>query len=75
MADESPFHFLEIIGSLKDTPRRGWALRGVPARIESVAEHSYRVAVMCQMAAGVRSTQPPSDSPFLTTTSSMKQLE
>ncbi|WP_048148226.1 HD domain-containing protein [Palaeococcus ferrophilus] len=34
-----------IIGNLKRLPRTGWLLRGV-ASPESIADHSYRVAVM-----------------------------
>ncbi|HEX6750187.1 MAG TPA: HD domain-containing protein [Longimicrobium sp.] len=37
--------FLHLAGRLKDTPRAGWALRGISAP-ESVAEHSHRVALL-----------------------------
>ncbi|HEX8906312.1 MAG TPA: HD domain-containing protein [Longimicrobiaceae bacterium] len=37
--------FFHLAGRLKDTPRAGWALRGIPAP-ESVAEHSHRVALL-----------------------------
>jgi putative hydrolase of HD superfamily len=34
------------VGDLKRVPRTGWVLRKVPERIESVAEHSFRAAVL-----------------------------
>jgi putative hydrolase of HD superfamily len=34
-----------LAGRLKDTPRAGWGMRGIPSP-ESVAEHSYRAALM-----------------------------
>lgn len=37
--------FFHLAGRLKDTPRAGWALRGI-ASPESVAEHSHRVAML-----------------------------
>ncbi len=37
--------FFHLAGRLKDTPRAGWALRGI-ASPESVAEHSHRVALL-----------------------------
>jgi putative hydrolase of HD superfamily len=37
--------FFHRAGRLKETPRAGWALRGV-ASPESVAEHSHRVALL-----------------------------
>jgi putative hydrolase of HD superfamily len=39
--------FTQHVGKLKTTPRTGWVLRGVKNRIESVAEHSFRTAVLC----------------------------
>ena len=36
----------KYVGDLKTVPRTGWVNRKVPSRIESVAEHSYRTAVM-----------------------------
>lgn len=50
MADH--FLFLELIEHLKDIERRGWVIRGVP-HPESVADHMYRMAVMCLVMAGV----------------------
>jgi len=36
----------KYVGALKHVPRTGWVLRKVPGRIESVAEHSFRAAVL-----------------------------
>lgn len=44
-ASDALLRFLHVAGRLKDTPRAGWALRGV-ASPESVAEHSHRVALL-----------------------------
>jgi putative hydrolase of HD superfamily len=45
--DSAPalLRFFHLAGRLKDTPRAGWALRGVSAP-ESVAEHSWRMALL-----------------------------
>jgi putative hydrolase of HD superfamily len=46
--------FLHRVGRLKRTPRTGWLDRGVPAeQTESVADHSFRVAVLAWLAAQV----------------------
>jgi putative hydrolases of HD superfamily len=37
--------FLHLAGRLKQTPRAGWRLRGI-AEPESVAEHTFRVALL-----------------------------
>lgn len=37
--------FTKLIGRLKTTPRTGWVRRGVPM-VESVADHSWRVAAL-----------------------------
>ncbi|HEX2202392.1 MAG TPA: HD domain-containing protein [Longimicrobium sp.] len=37
--------FFRLAGRLKETPRAGWALRGV-ADAESVADHSFRLALL-----------------------------
>ena len=42
--------FLRALGALKDLPRVGWPLRGV-RNAESVADHSYRVAVLAMVLA------------------------
>jgi 5'-deoxynucleotidase YfbR-like HD superfamily hydrolase len=47
------YSFLELIELLKNTERRGWVIRGVP-NPESVADHMYRMAIMCQAAPGVQ---------------------
>jgi 5'-deoxynucleotidase YfbR-like HD superfamily hydrolase len=49
----SPFHFLEQLQHLKDTPRRGWLLRHVPLP-ESVSDHTFQMAFMCWMMPEVR---------------------
>ncbi|RWS31247.1 HD domain-containing protein 2-like protein [Leptotrombidium deliense] len=36
--------FLSEVGKLKETPRRGWVLRGITP-VESVAGHMYRMAI------------------------------
>jgi len=38
--------FAHLAGKLKTTPRTGWVLRHIP-HPESVADHSWRVAVLC----------------------------
>jgi putative hydrolase of HD superfamily len=44
--------FLQRIGRLKFTPRTGWLDRGVPtASTESVADHSFRMALLAWLAA------------------------
>lgn len=44
-ADAALLHFFHLAGRLKDTPRAGWALRGISAP-ESVADHSHRAALL-----------------------------
>jgi putative hydrolase of HD superfamily len=39
-------------GTMKQVPRMGWAMRGVP-RVESVAEHSFGVALVALTLAGM----------------------
>jgi putative hydrolase of HD superfamily len=41
--------FLHLAGSLKLVQRQGWIHSGVPGRIESVADHSWRVALLAVM--------------------------
>lgn len=44
--------FLHRVGRLKATPRTGWLDRGIPAvEAESVADHSFRTAVLAWLAA------------------------
>lgn len=44
--------FLHRIGRLKSTPRTGWLDRGVPPEsTESVADHSFRMALLAWLAA------------------------
>lgn len=44
-SSDALLRFFHLAGRLKDTPRAGWALRGI-ASPESVAEHSHRVALL-----------------------------
>jgi putative hydrolase of HD superfamily len=44
-ADAALLRFFHLAGRLKETPRAGWALRGI-ADPESVAEHSHRMALL-----------------------------
>ena len=45
--------FMVLSGRLKRTMRTGWVDRGVPAeRVESVADHSFRVALLAWLASG-----------------------
>jgi putative hydrolases of HD superfamily len=44
--------FLELVELLKNTKRSGWVIRDVP-NPESVADHMYRMAIMCRAAPGV----------------------
>ncbi|HEX2188323.1 MAG TPA: HD domain-containing protein [Longimicrobiaceae bacterium] len=50
--------FLRLAGRLKETPRAGWALRGVE-RPESVADHSFRVGLLALVLP--RGEEPPLD--------------
>lgn len=43
--------FLHLAGRLKQTTRAGWVLRGI-AQPESVAEHTYRVALLALVLGG-----------------------
>jgi putative hydrolases of HD superfamily len=42
---EAAIEFAQMVGRLKTTPRTGWVRRNVPG-YESVADHSWRVAVL-----------------------------
>lgn len=51
--------FLNMIGRLKLTPRTGWVYSGIgdaggfsPNRVESVADHSWRMAASCLLYSG-----------------------
>jgi putative hydrolase of HD superfamily len=54
MSDPESFvRFLHRIGNLKTIHRTGWLDRGVPsAEAESVADHSFRTAILAWLAAG-----------------------
>ena len=52
----SPFDFFRIIETLKETPRKGWLLRGISSP-ESVSDHMYRMAIMMMMLPDVSSGQ------------------
>lgn len=49
--------FLFEMGSLKHLPRAGWQLLGIP-QPESVAEHSFRVAIIAATLAGLAGADP-----------------
>ena len=49
--------FLEITGVLKRTPRTGWIDVGV-YQPESVADHTFRTAVLCMLYADIESVDP-----------------
>jgi putative hydrolase of HD superfamily len=55
--DEAIVGFLHEAGHLKNTPRAGWQLAGV-RHPESVAEHSFRVAVLALVIATMESCDP-----------------
>ncbi|HYH78426.1 MAG TPA: HD domain-containing protein [Longimicrobium sp.] len=57
-ATDGLLRFFHLAGRLKETPRAGWALRGV-ASPESVAEHSHRVALLALVLAP--RARPPLD--------------
>jgi putative hydrolase of HD superfamily len=57
-ADAALLRFFHLAGRLKDTPRAGWALRGISAP-ESVAEHSHRAALLALVLAP--RARPPLD--------------
>lgn len=40
-----PIQFLKLVGTLKSIPRTGWLSHGL-VNVESIAEHSYRTAVI-----------------------------
>merc|ERR1711916_302961 len=46
MQGASLLPFLRLAGQLKRVPRTGWLHSGVRAPVESVADHSWRVALM-----------------------------
>lgn len=57
VAIDGLIRFLEHVGHLKQIPRTGWLHRGVPAdRVESVADHSFRVALLAWLAAAADPT-------------------
>ena len=47
--------FIEV-GKLKGMPRRGWVIRGIK-NSESIAEHTFRVAIMAWVLAGKKHTK------------------
>lgn len=49
--------FLEITGVLKRTPRTGWVDVGV-YQPESVADHTFRTAVLCMLYADIEALDP-----------------
>jgi putative hydrolase of HD superfamily len=57
-ADAALLRFFHLAGRLKETPRAGWALRGI-ADPESVAEHSHRMALLALVLAP--RAEPPLD--------------
>jgi putative hydrolase of HD superfamily len=57
-ADDALLRFFHLAGRLKETPRAGWALRGI-ADPESVAEHSHRAALLALVLAP--RAEPPLD--------------
>ena len=50
--------FLYELGHLKRTPRTGWLVGGAPGRIESVAEHSFRTAILAHVVAAAEGASP-----------------
>lgn len=59
--------FLTMARGLKTTPRTGWVLQKAGPRIESVADHSWRISLMAMVASSPSSTSS-SSSPTSTTT-------
>ena len=50
MSAAGAIDFLNVISQLKDTPRQGWLDMEIPSeKVESVADHMYRMSVMCMM--------------------------
>jgi putative hydrolases of HD superfamily len=52
---DKALEFLNLAGQLKGTPRTGWVYQGVNiagGRVESVADHSWRMAAACFLFAG-----------------------
>jgi putative hydrolase of HD superfamily len=62
---KSTIDFLTMARGLKTTPRTGWIRQKAGPRIESVADHSWRISLMAMVAASSASTsaseQPPYD--------------
>ncbi len=50
MDEKEIIEFAKLVGKLKVTPRTGWKIRGVKSP-ESVAEHSYRTALIAMLIA------------------------
>jgi putative hydrolase of HD superfamily len=48
MSVDSTIEFFKTLGRLKDTPRTGWVENKVP-NVESVADHMYRMSVLCML--------------------------
>jgi putative hydrolases of HD superfamily len=53
---EAVLDFLEVVARLKHIPRTGWLLRGVTPPVESVAAHSYGVALAALLTRGYSGT-------------------
>jgi len=60
-AAKTAIDFLTLARGLKTTERTGWVRQRVPSRIESVADHSWRIALMAMVASSFVS--PCSSSP------------
>jgi putative hydrolase of HD superfamily len=57
--DDATARFLYEVGHLKRTPRTGWLYAGVAkAETESVAEHSFRTAIIAYVLASLEGADP-----------------
>jgi len=56
--------FLTMAGGLKTTPRTGWVMQEAGPRIESVADHSWRIGLMAMVASSASSSSSSSPSKY-----------
>jgi len=50
-AAQAMVDFMHFLGGLKTVLRQGWVNRMIPARVESVADHSFRMAAFLAFSA------------------------
>jgi hypothetical protein len=50
--------FATLMGRMKTIPRSGWVYHRISARVESIADHTFRVALMAMAAAHTHNQRP-----------------